>query len=276
MPYEKPYYAFQVQYPPLQLAPYVHHISAYQERVGTMPDEEQTPTAWLLPMIIVLDSGWDYSIKGQRYAFGERFMAGLCTTPVLTHSRGFASCMQVNFTPAGARRFLGVDMYELRDNLVPLDDLLGISGRKLAATLRSLNNWNDRFGHVYQILSDRILSKRGARQMSTSVSRALHIIHSQVAFGRLYNVNDIADAVGTSRKHLTHLFTREVGIPPGQFLKLCRFESALSLLHRKPALDLTEIAMRAGYADQAHFSRSFSQYMGRPPSSYRSDRQQSG
>ncbi|MEM7000876.1 MAG: helix-turn-helix domain-containing protein [Pseudomonadota bacterium] len=276
MPHEKPNYAFQVQYPPLQLAPYVHHISAYQERIDTMPDEEQTPTAWLLPMIIVLDSGWDYSIKGQRYAFGESFMAGLCTTPVLTHSRGFASCMQVNFTPAGARRFLGVDMYELRDNLVPLNDLLGIRGRKLASTLRGLNNWNDRFGHVYRILIDQILGKRGARQMSTAVSHALHIIQSHAALERVYSVNDIAAAVGISRKHLTHLFTGEVGIPPGQFLKLCRFENALSLLRRKPALDFTEIAMRAGYADQAHFSRSFSHYMGRPPSTYRTGRQQNG
>ena len=124
--------AFETRSPPPRLSPYVHTVSAYAEYSSALREEVETPTVSILPMIIVLGPGWDYSIHGTRYAFGESFVAGLCTTPITMHSMGFASCMQVNFTVEGARRFLGMNMSELRDNLISLEDALGERGRKFA------------------------------------------------------------------------------------------------------------------------------------------------
>ncbi|WP_368773614.1 DUF6597 domain-containing transcriptional factor, partial [Mesorhizobium sp. M7A.F.Ca.MR.362.00.0.0] len=56
------------------------------------------------------------------------FAAGLFAGPVVIESFGGACCVQVNFTPLGARRFFRLPMSELADSMVVLDDVLGAQG----------------------------------------------------------------------------------------------------------------------------------------------------
>ena len=42
-----------------------------------------------------------------------------------SNSFGAAHCLQINFTPLGARRFFGMPMSEFTDRMVTLDDMLG-------------------------------------------------------------------------------------------------------------------------------------------------------
>ena len=256
--------AFEVRKPPLGLAPFVHSVSAYVEHTDAKPDELETPTASLMPMIILLGAGWDYTIRGHRHSFGESFFAGLCTTPITMHSRGYAACMQVNFTPSGARRFLRMDMHELLDNLVPLEIALGRAGLALHDRLLQLNSWNDRFEYLYKVLVDRVLCKPGFQAASHTVDGALTLLDNK----RCTTVNDMTSELGVSRKHLTSLFRREVGLSPGKFLQLRRFEQALAVVKARPEMPLAEVAHGAGFADQAHFSREFSRFMDQTPSNY--------
>jgi len=44
---------------------------------------------------------------------GWSFVAGMSTVPVIIDSFGAASCIRVDFTPPGARRFFNLPMHEL-------------------------------------------------------------------------------------------------------------------------------------------------------------------
>jgi len=63
------------------------------------------------------------------------FAAGLFAGPVIIESFGAACCVQINFTPLGARRFFGLPMSELTDSMVVLDDVLGAEGMALRERL---------------------------------------------------------------------------------------------------------------------------------------------
>lgn len=78
-------------------------------------------------------------------------------------------------------------------------------------------------------------------------------------------LTELAGRVGLSTGRLTHLFTRSEGIP---FKRWLLWDRLLRTVDRLAAGDdLTTAAHAAGFADSAHFSRSFRAHFGIAPSS---------
>jgi AraC-like DNA-binding protein len=63
------------------------------------------------------------------------------------------------------------------------------------------------------------------------------------------------------------IMVRLVGAARGDYLRLRRFDTELR--HLRSPQNLTEIALAAGYYDQAHFCREFKDFPGLTPSAYR-------
>jgi AraC family transcriptional regulator len=86
-----------------------------------------------------------------------------------------------------------------------------------------------------------------------------------------YGALRAADAAGAAGVHpvlLSRWFRRVHGVTVGEFVRRLRLERACALLvsSRKP---LSEIALACGFADHAHFTRSFRRHMHIVPSEYR-------
>ncbi len=82
------------------------------------------------------------------------------------------------------------------------------------------------------------------------------------------SLNDVADNVYVSQWHLSKLLNRETGQSFFDLLGGMRIELAKRLL-TDPARRIHEVAEAAGYADVAHFSRSFKRITGCTPGEYR-------
>ncbi|MBV8134055.1 MAG: helix-turn-helix transcriptional regulator [Deltaproteobacteria bacterium] len=74
--------------------------------------------------------------------------------------------------------------------------------------------------------------------------------------------------VGRSTSHLSRLFKHTLGLAPHAYLTQRRIALACKLLGETD-LAMCEIALRCGFSDQAHFSRSFRRSMGVNPTSWR-------
>lgn len=61
-------------------------------------------------------------------------------------------------------------------------------------------------------------------------------------------------------------FTHEMQITPYQYLETIRINQAKKLL--EAGIDLTEIAILAGFSDQSHFTRFFKKLIGLTPKQY--------
>jgi AraC-like DNA-binding protein len=85
---------------------------------------------------------------------------------------------------------------------------------------------------------------------------------------RNLNVVEIAQLVRLSRSRLCHLCTREVGMPPTQYLKRARMEKARELLETSFER-VKAISVEVGYHDPAYFEREFKKAEGVTPSQYR-------
>lgn len=96
--------------------------------------------------------------------------------------------------------------------------------------------------------------------------RAMDLLHASASSN--VDMAAIAYEVNVSPVHLARTFKVHVGATMSEYLRRLRVERARSqlLTTDKP---LSQIALEAGFADQAHFTRIFKQMVGATPGAYR-------
>lgn len=81
----------------------------------------------------------------------------------------------------------------------------------------------------------------------------------------------LAAGAGYHPVYVARLFRAHYGIGVGEFARLARAEYARDLLATTPA-SIAQVAVRAGYADQSHLTRSLTRVLGRTPAEVRRSR----
>lgn len=79
------------------------------------------------------------------------------------------------------------------------------------------------------------------------------------------NVASVAEDLGISERHLRRVFHEVIGLSPKTFFKLMRFERALKAAKDGWDLSWSDIAVGAGYYDQAHLIADFRSIAGATP-----------
>ena len=102
--------------------------------------------------------------------------------------------------------------------------------------------------------------------MPTVVRRARELLDEAGAGSK--TSHDLEVATGLSRFDLTRHFRRAFGTSPHRYLLMRRLERARQMM-RDPRTPLAEIAVAAGFADQAHFTRQFRKAFGFTPGLWR-------
>jgi AraC family transcriptional regulator len=92
--------------------------------------------------------------------------------------------------------------------------------------------------------------------------RSLEMMAAQISTN--ISVDVLAREVGLSPAHFARAFRQTMGVPPHQYLLTLRLEHARRLLEGPDAV-LSDVAHRAGFADQAHFTRMFKREFGVTP-----------
>jgi transcriptional regulator of acetoin/glycerol metabolism len=82
------------------------------------------------------------------------------------------------------------------------------------------------------------------------------------------DIGTLASHAGLSAYHFARAFKDSLGVPPHRYLLGERVRKAAELIERTEQ-SLASIALAVGFADQAHFSRSFHTLMGLTPSQFR-------
>jgi AraC family transcriptional regulator len=101
------------------------------------------------------------------------------------------------------------------------------------------------------------------RFYSKPIASAVRFIGSH-----LYNpchVSDVATYVGLEQHYFSSLFSKQVGLPPSQYILRKKLEESKYLLSHLGS-SVTEVAESLCFCDAAHFSRCFSKFYGMPPS----------
>jgi AraC-like DNA-binding protein len=190
------------------------------------------------------------------------FVAGLDDAASLTEYAGEQRGIQVNLSPLGARRLLGLPMVELARRVVALEDVLGARAVHLVQRLQDTPGWEARFALLDAVLL-RWLDE--AAPVAPEVEQAwarLQASHGAVVIAML------AQEVGWSRRHLAARFQADVGLAPKTVARILRFQRVTQTLGAAGGGGLAEVAYACGYADQAHLNRDFRAFAGTTPTDF--------
>jgi AraC-like DNA-binding protein len=182
------------------------------------------------------------------------YVAGPDTGPVHAVTRGGTVFVGVRFRPGAGGQVLGVPLSELRDQRVPLGDLVTGAARGLPATLAPAD------------AAARILDLTGTliadRTADPAIDAAAALLRDPAA-----RTEDIAAGLGLSERQLRRRSHAAVGYGPKTLQRILRFQRFVRLIDagQQRSLDLAAAAATTGYADQSHLTRESVALSGYPP-----------
>ena len=237
------------------LAGLVKGYADFAER-ATNPRESGELPGRCVVVVVDLDTGW--TVEGER--FGS-FAGGLYARPVWVRHEGSSAGVQIDLEPPAVRALLGVPAGELAKRTVGLETLLGDEAGRIAERLHAAPSTAARFRLLDEVLQRRLARFSVARR-HPDTERAWALLRESA--GRL-RIDQLADTLGCSRRHLAKRFAEDVGAPPKVAARLMRFEAARAALGTMP---LARLAAEHGFSDQAHLAREFAALGGAPPTRF--------
>jgi len=167
----------------------------------------------------------------------------------------------VQLMPGAAMSLFGVSAAELAQRHTPLSDLWGASADSALDQLSSVDGAHNRLRILEDLLTQRL-----------PLPRAMHpaVAHLIKASGNGVRIDAAVRDSSYSHRGFIALFRQATGMSPKRYARLMRFRALLAMLHGDSrATPLGELALLAGYSDQAHMNRDFREFAGMTPLQYR-------
>jgi AraC-like DNA-binding protein len=171
---------------------------------------------------------------------GRLIVAGPDTTATPVAPRPGAEILGVRFLPGAAPPLLGVPASALRDARLDARELLGDRAAVLADALSNT--------------AEHARTLEAHLERWRAAPRDPLVAHAASALAGGAAVRALAAASGVSERQLLRRFDAAIGYGPKTFARIARLRRFVSLAsHARRAL--AELALAAGYADQAHLTR---------------------
>jgi methylphosphotriester-DNA--protein-cysteine methyltransferase len=204
---------------------------------------------------------------GERWVVQPRiFLAGTLTRPWLLRAGSRVRTIGVRFRPAAAATLFRISMADATDRELPLSDLVGrAASRAFARLVRCRQTEARTFSAIEEWLVARIARARAPRSSAGHVVDLIRRARGQT------RIDAIARSVGWSPRRIERAFLREIGVRPKLYARIVRLNAVLARLDATERASAVDLALEAGYFDQAHLLRDFRLLAGRTPRVGRED-----
>jgi AraC-like DNA-binding protein len=181
------------------------------------------------------------------------YVAGPDTGPARAASASDMVLVGVRFRPAAGGPALGLPLSEIRDQRVPLADLLPAIAKRLPPGLDAAAAASRALELAGLLVAD------GAPDLAMGHAAAL--LRDPAA-----RAEDVAAEVGLSERQFRRRFHAAAGYGPKTLHRVLRFQRFVRQLDASAGTpDLAAVAAEAGYADQAHLTRECNALAGMTP-----------
>lgn len=199
-------------------------------------------------------------IDGGRWVPQAAFTGFRDTLRAHEHRAGH-SVLLAAFTPVGAAAFLRPSQEEFSGATTDLSEVLDRAD-ELERLQQRLADAPDHRQRVAQ-LENFLLARLRDRAPDGVVTAAVSWLERDPGSRR---IDALVRHIGLSQSALERRFRRVIGVTPKKFASLLRLQHALRL--QASGLDLAEVALAAGYYDQAHFNHDFRRATGSAPAAF--------
>ena len=191
-------------------------------------------------------------------------VTGVCTRRFDVEVRGWGRVLGLRMRPGGLTALTGHPASAWTDRSVAATEVLPpalvaeLADPDLVAT-----------GAAWFEVADGGLAALADERVDPRYDLLLDVVADMLADHTLLTVADVADRHAVTVRTLQRLFTHYVGVGPKWVLARYRLHDAVADLDAGRAGALTDLAVRYGWYDQAHFTRDFTALVGVTPGQYR-------
>lgn len=187
-------------------------------------------------------------------------VCGFQARPVQVTCGGRAAGITVRFKPWSLSLFFRPSLEEATERRIDCRDLLERCAiEDLESELYELPTSVARVRRVERFL----LTLFRAQGADPLIEKAVHHL---CGAGYSARVGQVARDLGASERTLERRFRRTVGVAPKQFSRVMRLQAALAWQEQAQSLRWSELALDAGFYDQAHLIRETRELFGATPS----------
>lgn len=176
---------------------------------------------------------------------------------------GSLDLMGIYFQPHALRTIFGIDSAEITNSCIDLDDISRKYGFSISDQLFNANSTGDQTQIIHEFLFF-LLENNGSKADDVAHYAVSKIAEKQ---GKM-TVQELQQTLRLSERSLERKFLQQIGISPKLYLRIQRFQNALTQIRHKGFEKLTDVAYDHDYADQSHFLRDFKAFTGLAPSQY--------
>ena len=192
---------------------------------------------------------------------------GTMTRPIEVSRRGTSFLLGVRFRPGEAAAFLGCPASEITDLSPPLTELWKDGATALEDRLLEAGGRRERL-RILEASLLRLLERSASRRDLRVAAAVGGILRAPAAV----QVPRLAGDVGLSPRQLRRRFIDSVGIGPKRLARIVRLRRVLDRILTPDDVDWADLAVEAGFYDQAHLVNDFRAWTGLAPSRYLAER----
>ena len=187
-------------------------------------------------------------------------VAGASTSPTVLRLSGRLDGLSVALHPGAAAAVLGLPAGELQGHALPLQALWGAQAATLAAQMAETADDAARAALLMAALQRRLATGASLHQQ-----RAHHAARLVAGTQGRLSLRQAAAAVNIGERRLQQLFFEHVGLSFRAWTRLSRLHACLRLIRQQAAPAWAEVAVDAGFYDQAHLANEFRALCGLSP-----------
>lgn len=190
---------------------------------------------------------------------GVEFSTGVVVLPVAKQSRAVvlppgAQLAGLRFLPAEGFDFMPVQ----QDQAVALSivDEVSAALQQLFLALGSTQAHQRRIAIQHQWLECNL---HLVKPVPSTLAQAIQLV------AQAQPIRTVGQSVSISQRQLKRNFQQWLGMTPKYFQRIARVKKTLNILKSNPSLELTQLALEEGFADQAHMTREFREFANTTP-----------
>lgn len=227
-----------------------------EQRLNFYPASPLAVLSWVfqgeLHSVRIPADGTPPELSGQ---LSSLLFTGPSRTPSISWSPGPVHAISIGVYPDALTRLFGIQASDLRDVVLPMDQVLPASAYQI---LKQVNSEAGKLFEQIEVAIQRCAQNASASAGATTLNHWLTELVRKVA----------ATHAGAGLRQTQRQFKRWAGQSQRELQLYVKAERAFALVQQQESPVWSDVALQAGYSDQSHFGREVKRVSGFSPAQF--------